>query len=494
MEKLEELVNRSVAVNKKRFIVAAFLSFIIGQTASGNGKDNEAFAASNGGTTVIWNRNVFVDIVKAEKPKVVNIYTTQKPKRYGGSPHGGPGGEPNREFFERFFGVPPSMPRRSLGSGFIISKDGYILTNNHVVEGADEIQVKLSNGKEYKAKIIGTDRATDIGLIKIEPKGDLPTVEFGDSDNLDVGEWVLAIGNPFGLSHTVTVGVVSALNRNIGAGKYDNYIQTDASINPGNSGGPLYDLDGKVIGINGAILPGNQGGNIGIGFAIPINMAALILPDLKSSRGVQRGWLGVIIQKLTPELREALNLKDVKGALIGDISKGGPAEKADIRRGDLIIQFGGEKITSYDMLPRVVASFKPNARTKVKLIRNGKTITVKVRLGDLAKVMAKAEGKQDADEDHSSFGVVVRNITPNIQAQFGLKSADGVVVTDVQQGGAFAMAGVQPGDVIEEVNRDRVSNISEFKKAIDKTKKGDSVLLAVRRGSSSNFVVVRPIE
>jgi serine protease Do len=489
-------VNQSIVNNGKKILIVTVLSFAAWQATSGIAWNNEAFAASNGGPSVVGNRNVFIDIVKAEKPKVVNIYTMQKPKTRGGAPggpHGGPN-DPNREFFERFFGGPRSTPRRSLGSGFIISKDGYILTNNHVVEGADEIQVKLNDGKEYKAKIIGTDPETDIGLIKIEPKGELPTVEFGESDDLDVGEWVLAIGNPFGLSHTVTVGVVSALHRNIGAGKYDNYIQTDASINPGNSGGPLYDLDGKVIGINGAILPGNQGGNIGIGFAIPINMVKSILPDLKSSRGVQRGWLGVIIQKLTPELREALNLKDINGALVGDISKGGPAEKADIRRGDLIIEFGGKKITSYDMLPRVVASFKPNSRVKVKLVRNGKTITVKLKLGDLTKAMKRAEGKVDVEEDRNNLGVVVRNITPDIQRQFGLQSAQGVVVTDIQKGGAFSMAGVQPGDIIEEVNRVAVSNITEFKKAVDKTKKDDSILLAVRRGSSSNFVVVRPIE
>ena len=505
-------MNRYTTNNGKRILIVAAILLVAWQAGSGIFGNTEAFAASNGGPSVVGNRNVFVDIVKAEKPKVVNIYTTQKPKSYGapggapphGSPRGapprggpgGPQGDPNKEFFDRFFGGGGApTPRRSLGSGFIISKDGYILTNNHVVEGADEIQVKLNDGKEYTAKIIGTDRETDIGLIKIEPDGELPTVELGESSDLDVGEWVLAIGNPFGLSHTVTVGVVSALHRNIGAGKYDNYIQTDASINPGNSGGPLYDLDGKVIGINGAILPGNQGGNIGIGFAIPINIVKSILPDLKSSRGVQRGWLGVIIQKLTPELRDALNLKDERGALVGDVSKGGPAEKADIRRGDLIIKFGEEKITSYDMLPRVVASFKPKAKVKVVLIRNGKKKTVRLRLGDLNRAMKKAEGKEEEpEEDRNNLGVMVQNITPGNKSRFGLLDDKGVVVSDIQRGGAFGIAGVQPGDVIEEVNRVAVSNITDFKKAISKSKKGDSILLAVRRGSSSNFVVVRPIE
>ncbi|MBI5638308.1 MAG: trypsin-like peptidase domain-containing protein, partial [Nitrospinae bacterium] len=318
--------------NARKVFAAAAVAGIIGYLAGENRTAEIAMAASPAKPSVSvadpGAKNIFVDIVKREKPAVVNIYTTQTPKQ----PHlqRGPRGQydPNDLFNEFFGNQMPQMPRHSLGSGFILDKEGYIFTNNHVVERADEIKVKLNSGKEYDAQIVGTDPETDIALIKIQGDKDLPVVDLGDSDRLEVGEWVIAIGNPFGLSQTVTVGVVSALGRDIGAGRYDNYIQTDASINPGNSGGPLINIDGKVIGINGAILPGNQGGNIGIGFAIPINMAKQILADLKGKKGVSRGWLGVIIQAITPELQKALKLKNNTGALVGGLAPGGPAEGA----------------------------------------------------------------------------------------------------------------------------------------------------------------------
>ncbi|MDH5541417.1 MAG: DegQ family serine endoprotease [Nitrospinota bacterium] len=487
-------MSRNITLKKYKFVIAIALAVFAGYFFSDIGREEKGKASAQTATQINSEKNIFVGIAKREKLKVVNIYTTSTPKQ-SQVPHGGGGpGDPNWEFFERFFGGQmPSVPRRSLGSGFIIDKEGYILTNNHVVEKADDISVKMFDGKEYKAKVIGTDPETDIGLIKIEPKEDLPVVEFGDSDGLEAGEWVLAIGNPFGLTHTVTVGVVSALNRDIGAGKYDNYIQTDASINPGNSGGPLYNIDGKVVGINGAILPGGGGGNIGIGFAIPINMAKLILNDLKSAKGVSRGWLGVVIQKLTPELKAALKLKVEHGALVGDVTKNGPAEKAGLQRGDLITKFGDSEIADYHMLPRVVASHKPGAKVDVTVIRNGKEQKFKVKLGDL-KAAFEAKGREapQEEEQSSNLGLLVRTLTPDMQRRYGLKTDAGVLVAEVQPSGAASKAGIQPGDIIEEVNRKPVKTAEEFNSVVSRIEKDEPILLVVRRGESSNFVIVYP--
>jgi len=452
-------------------------------------------------------KSIFVDIVKREKPAVVNIYTTQnikQPKQHP-MPHGGipqgpndPNGDPYRDLLDKFFGgeAPQQMPRKSLGSGFIISKDGYIFTNNHVVDKADEVRVKLDSGAEYEAKVIGTDPETDIALIKINPKGDLPTVELGNSDALEVGEWVLAIGNPFGLSQTVTLGVVSALGRDIGAGKYDNYIQTDASINPGNSGGPLIDIEGRVIGINGAIMPGNQGGNIGIGFAIPINMAKEILLDLKSKKGISRGWLGVVIQSITPELAKAMKLSSTDGALVGDVASGGPAEKAGILRGDVIVKFDGKDVKTSQALPRLVAAHKPGTPVEVVVNRAGKVKTFSLELGDLKSAEKKIGGGQQqapAEETYDDLGIVVSDLTPDIEKTFGIpKGAKGVVVTEIDQHGLASMAGLQRGDLIEEINRSSVANTSDLEKAIGKAK-NESLLLTVRRGNSSSFIVIQPL-
>jgi len=440
--------------------------------------------------------DIFVDIVKELKPKVVNIYTTQMPKAKKHNHIPGGRRDPFEELFRQFYGNGGGVsvkPRRSLGSGFIIDKDGYIFTNNHVVEKADKIMVKLENGKEYPAKIIGTDPETDIGLIKIDAGEDLPFVEMADSSTLEAGEWVIAIGNPFGLSHTVTAGVVSALHRNIGAGKYDNYIQTDASINPGNSGGPLINLDGKVVGINGAILPGNSGGNIGIGFAVPINMAKSILLDLKSDRGVQRGWLGVIIQKLTPGLRTALKLGHEKGAFIGGVASGGPAEKAGIQRRDLIVKFGKHKILDYEMLPRIVASYKPGSTVSVTVLRKSRFKTFKLKLGDLKTANNRYEEHKKAQEKSDKVGIVVQELTPQIKRRLGIMDATGVLVSAVNPQGAAAKAGIQRGDVIEEVNDKKINNVNDFSRRISSAKSGETILLFVKRGNASSYVVIPPL-
>ena len=302
-------------------------------------------------------------LVKRLSPSVVNISTTNT-TRLGISPHQDPFGErgndPFEEFFNRFFGDLPQrqFKRKGLGSGFIISEDGYIITNNHVVEKADDIKVILEDGESYKANIIGKDPKTDLALVKIEPKHKLNPVTMGRSNSLEIGDWVVAIGNPFGLGNTVTAGIVSAKGRSLGLGAYDDFIQTDAAINPGNSGGPLFDLNGEVVGVNTAIIAGGQG----IGFAIPIDMARNVVEQLQNKGKVIRGWLGVLVQQITPEIAESLHLSQPEGALVSDVTPGGPADKAGIKRGDVIVGFDGNKIDDMPDLPKTVATNKPGTK------------------------------------------------------------------------------------------------------------------------------------
>jgi serine protease Do len=321
----------------------------------------------------------FAELYNNVKPSVVNISTITTLKRYREFYRfRNPFGEKDtfrdffgEDFFQRFFGSAPGLKQRSLGSGFIINRDGYILTNYHVAN-ADEINVKLINGKEFKAKVIGKDPKTDMALIKIEAWHDLPVVKLGDSDKLKIGEWVIAIGNPFGLENTLTVGIVSAKGRVIGAGPYDNFIQTDASINPGNSGGPLINMNEEVIGINTAIVMGGQG----IGFAIPINLAKEILPQLKKRGKVIRGYLGVLIQNITSELAKSFGLKEEGGVLVAEVIKGSPAEVAGIKQDDIILEFEGEKINRLNELPKVVAKTTVGKKVKIKILRNYREISL----------------------------------------------------------------------------------------------------------------------
>jgi serine protease Do len=340
---------------------------------------NSAFGLSTKANPV--GTNLIVDIAKKKNPSVVFVTSKAKIQPAKGN---GPG--PFGQFAPPHRGgpfTPPPTPGNGTGTGFIIDREGHILTNNHVVENADIIKVTLQNEKEYEAQLVGSDPKTDIALIKIIPKRgehvSFPYLTMGDSKELEVGEWVVAIGNPFGLSHTVTTGVVSAKGRNIGAGPYDEFIQTDASINPGNSGGPLLNMKGDVIGINTAIYSGS-GGNVGIGFALPINMAKGILGDLKQNGKVTRGWLGVMIQKITPELQESFKLKNTKGALINDVVPNGPAERGGMKRGDVITRFDGVDITAMESLPKQVASIKPGTSVKVEVIREGQIKMLDIKI------------------------------------------------------------------------------------------------------------------
>ena len=432
----------------------------------------------------------FAELAKKASPSVVNISTVKTVRGRGMIPMPFGQGDPFRDFFERFFRdqLPKDFRQQSLGTGFIIDKEGYILTNNHVVEMADEIKIKFSDGKEYEAKIVGRDQKTDLALIKIESGESLKPLLFGDSEKLEVGDWVVAIGNPFGLGNTVTAGIVSAKYRQIGAGSYDNFIQTDASINPGNSGGPLLSTSGEVVGINTAIFS-QSGGNIGIGFAIPVNMAKDILPQLKKGK-VVRGWLGVMVQRITPELREKLDLKDDKGALVADVTKGGPAEKAGIERGDVIVSFDGKEIKEMRDLPFVVASTPVGKTVSLELIRKGTVKRLNVKLGELkddqeAAVVAEAAPR---------LGMTVEELTPELAKNLDLTERSGIVVVQVEDDSPAATAGLRPGDVILEIDQNPVKSVDEFNSRIEKYKKGDTILLLAKRRGATVFLTLKVSE
>jgi len=434
----------------------------------------------------------FASLAEKLSPAVVNVSTTSQgetsPQMQG--PFGG--GDPHEfwEPFERFFGPLPKHPfkQRSLGSGFIINREGYILTNNHVVENADEIQVRLENEKEYKAKIVGRDPKTDIAVIKIDDVPDLATISLGNSDELRVGEWVMAIGNPFGLEHTVTAGIVSAKGRFIGQGSYDNFIQTDAAINPGNSGGPLINLKGEVVGINTAIFS-RSGGNIGIGFAIPVNVAKELLPELEEKGKVTRGWLGVMIQKITPDIAESLGLSDSKGALVADVMKDGPAETAGVKVGDVIVEFDGHAVKDSTDLPLMVARVPIGKSVQLKVIRNKEAQTLNVSIGELKDEEVAATGKEE------SFGLTVQPLTPDIAESLGISGdIKGVVVSAVEPGSTADDAGLRRGDVVLEVNREPVKDLPSYRKALKSATQGKSVLFLVRRGENTIFLALKHAE
>jgi len=429
----------------------------------------------------------FVELAKKLKPAVVNISIakTIAPQKRMQRPPNSFGQDPFEDFFNKFFDNAPqhSYKQRGLGSGFIISNDGFILTNNHVVAGADDIKVKLSDGREFKAVVKGTDEKLDLAVLKIEAKGALPLAELGDSDAIQVGEWVMAIGNPFGLNQTVTAGIVSAMGRVIGSGPYDDFIQTDASINMGNSGGPLFNADGKVIGINTAIIQGGQG----IGFAIPINMAKSVLPQLEEKGKVTRGWLGVGIQPVTAELAQSFGVEGEKGALVADVTKDSPADKAGLKSGDIILEFDGKQIQEMNNLPRLVAATPVGKKVKLKILRNGKPETVSVTIEQLkdGEEIAQTPAVQDR------LGMTVKELNAELAAQIGIKETKGVVVTAVSPGGLAEDAGIAAGDVIKEINGTKISTAAEFTKAVSAHKKGAVMRILLRRGDSSLFVAVK---
>ena len=433
----------------------------------------------------------FSQLAEKTSPAVVNIRTVKTIK--GGGRvfrqfKKGPFGEddPMRDFFDRFFGEDQQrdFTQRSLGSGFVIGQEGYIVTNNHVIENADKIEVILKNEKEFDAEIVGRDPNTDLALIKINSNRDLPILQFGDSDSLKVGQWVVAIGNPFGLESTVTAGIVSAKGRAIGSGPYDDFIQTDASINPGNSGGPLLNMKGEVIGINTAIVAGGQG----IGFAIPINLAKEIIEQLKSTGEVTRGWLGVGIQDINKEVAAYYGIEDRKGVLVIEVFPGDPADIAGIKPKDIILSVNGKNVGTTRELTSLIANIDVGETANVKVWQNGKTKTLKVKIvkRDEEKIVAKSFRKKHRDE----FGMRVTELTQEMARQFNLKEKKGVIVTGVDPGSKAAESGVKIRDIIKEINHKEILSVNDLNTVINEIKEGETINMFLWR-MHRGFLVIK---
>ena len=437
----------------------------------------------------------FAAIVKKASPAVVFIEVEKTVESRGiSSQFQDPFGFFNDPFFNRFFGPysqPRQMPRKfhqmAQGSGFIISKNGYILTNNHVVRNTDSIRVKLADGREFKAKVVGTDPQTDVAVIKINGKN-LPVLPLGDSDKLKVGEWVIAIGNPFGLSHTVTVGVVSAKGRSgIGINDYEDFIQTDAAINPGNSGGPLVNIHGEAVGMNTAIYT-KSGGYMGIGFAIPINMAKAVKDQILKNGKVIRGWLGVVIQDVDENLAQSFGLKKPEGALISEVSQGSPADKAGLEQGDIILRLNGKKIENVEELRNKIALTAPGTKITIEVLREKRHKVLNVTIGE--QPAYRSMGMMSQHKILRKLGLVVQELTPDLAQQFGYREGQGVLVTEVRPGSPASRLGIRPGHLIEEVNRKRVHNMGEFLRALRISNKTKIVLLRIRDGEFSRYVAI----
>ncbi len=398
------------------------------------------------------------------------------------------------DFFNHFFGGRQQQKDvvRALGSGVIVSSDGYILTNNHVVDGAQKLTVMLANKKKYTAKLIGRDQQTDVAVVKIDAK-DLPVAALGNSDQVKVGEWVIAVGNPFELMHTVTAGIVSAKGRaSVNLADYEDFIQTDASINPGNSGGALADLDGNVIGINTAIYS-PSGGNVGIGFAIPINMAKQVMNELISKGKVTRGFLGLVPQDIDDTMAKAMKLSTTSGALVGDVTSGSPADKGGIKVGDIITAVNGKSVENSTELRNTIAGIEPGTDVDVTLLRNGKEQHATVKLGERPSDEALAKGNNGSQEPQTSekLGITVQNLNAALAKQYNIQGDKGVVITKVVQGSPADDAGVKAGDLVIQANQQDVKNAEEFNKALGHLKSDESVALLLKRGSTSFFVGIQ---
>jgi serine protease Do len=444
----------------------------------------------------------FAPVIKTVLPDVVNISTSKVVKASSQNQFDAPDGMP--PFFQQFFGQqfgpnqqsgpnsdnrsmrPRDQREDSLGSGVMVSPDGYILTNNHVVDGATDVRVTLADKRQLKATVVGTDPKTDIAVLKVDGSG-FPAITIGDSSKVQVGDYALAIGDPFGVGQTVTMGIISAMNRgNLGIEDYEDFIQTDAPINPGNSGGALVNDRGELVGINTAILSHGSGGNEGIGFAIPVNMARSVMSQILDHGKVNRAYLGIMVQDITPGISKAMNLKDMKGVLVGDVSPAGPAQKSGVQRGDVILEVNGKPMEDSRELRNSISMMDPNATVNLKLVRNGSPTDVTVKLGELPtdKQQAKTEeGSSDKELD----GVTVENLDAQSARQLGLPaSTTGVVVTDINPSSPLASAGLRTGDVIQEVNHQPVKNVAQLEEAIHKA--GNNPLLLVNRKGSTLFL------
>ncbi|MDR1607706.1 MAG: DegQ family serine endoprotease [Deltaproteobacteria bacterium] len=435
-------------------------------------------------------------VVDKVKPAVVNIFTVKTFNSRRGprgrfpnrnTPQPGPNFPFPPDIFDDFFGFPQAPPQvfreRALGSGFIFDKEGYIITNNHVVEGADEIKVKLDDKQEIAAEVVGRDPKTDLALIKLSKPGNYPFVKFGDSDNVRIGDWLVAIGNPFGLEHTVTTGILSARGRAIGAGPYDDFLQTDASINPGNSGGPLLNLNGEVVGINTMIIAGGNG----IGFAIPSKLARKIVDQLKSRGQVERGWIGVVIQPLTQEMLKNFGVEDANGALVSDVVKDTPASRAGLKHGDIIVEFDGQPIKEFAELTSVVADTPVGKVVNVIVIRDKKRQTLKLTVDRLVDDSDSGSGSESSSVD---LGLTMREISPDLAQRLNVQENYGLLVEQVAPNSLADVAGVKARDIILEVNAKPVKTIQEFNAAIRSHPKEQPILLWLRRGERTLYCPV----
>jgi len=479
----------STKIIKSRIYVLVFLTFLFGLTPvmSANADELESLRQTS---------KAFSSVAKNAIPAVVFIKVEKTlesgPVMTPGTPfqHNDPFGFFGDEFFERFFRDRfPRQPRKyrqmGQGSGFIISADGYILTNNHVVGDADVITVKLHDGREFDAKIIGSDEKSDVAVIKIDGKN-LSTMPLGNSDKLEIGEWVIAIGNPFGLTESLTFGIVSAKGRStVGIADYEDFIQTDAAINPGNSGGPLINLDGEAIGINTAIFS-QSGGNMGIGFAIPINMAKSIKDQLLKKGKVTRGQLGVIIGELTKDLADYFEIDSTKGVVVNDVLKGSPAEKAGLETGDIILKINDSDVESVGHLRNTIAMVSPGSKVKLLIYRNGKEKTITVKIGELSDTIAQA----DVSDLSKKLGLTVQSLTEDTGRFYGRRLKEGVIVSRVDSGSPAERAGIRPGTIIVSVNQKKVGSVEEFNEALQESVETKKVLLLIRAERYTRFVVI----
>lgn len=481
---------------KLQILTAIFLcfSFVAAHPVTAADDDNIALLDRSA--------KAFSSVVKKAGPTVVYIGVERTAKGFGGM---GRGQDPsdlfNDPFFQRFFGPqfqhpnkpPREFKQRGAGSGFIISSDGLILTNNHVVENADTIKVRLADEREFTAEVIGTDPQSDVALIKIDGKN-LPTLPLGDSDKLEVGEWVIAIGSPFELSQTVTVGVVSAKGRSkIGINDYENFIQTDAAINPGNSGGPLLNIHGEAIGINTAIFS-RSGGYMGIGFAIPLNMAKSIQQQLQKDGKVTRGWLGVVIQDMNEDLAQSFDLEKAEGILVAEVADDSPAQKGGLKQGDVILSLNGTQLDDVADLRNRIAMIQPDSKVTMQIIRDGQKKSIDVVIGEQPSDFSQPAGGQKGPASGSlldKMGLSLQELTPELADRFGYKKEQGVLIAQVAQDSPAARVGLQPGHLIEEVNKVRVHSLTELKKTLEQSKNSKQVLLRVRAGDFSQYLVLR---
>ncbi len=458
-----------------------------------------ALAAVTPAQTNVDRPESFAKLVKAVQPAVVNIATTARAEAAVMPEFRFPEGSPFERYFRDFFGhgfpgqpeMGPGPKARALGSGFIIDPDGYVVTNNHVIDRAEEITITVNGGDHYPAKIIGRDPKTDLAVLKIDADRPLPYVEFGDSDTAQVGDWVIAVGNPFGLGGSVSAGIISARGRDIQSGPFDDYLQIDAPINRGNSGGPLFDRDGKVIGINTAIFS-PSGGNVGIGFAIPSTMAKTIVEQLKESGQVQRGFLGVQIQEVTEEIAQSLDLDEAKGALIASVEPNGPAEEAGLKTGDLILEFNGQKVDRLKDLPRLVAAAKAGEKAEVRVLRDGNERSVKVQVGRMpGDDMTAMKSPESKNSDQAKLGVTLAPLTAEYRQRLRLPDdAEGVVIVDVERGSPAAREGLRAGDVIKRVGNKKVATPEEVIEALKGQAKRKAVLLLISRQGNDRFIAV----